>query len=446
MEVLRPDWVLTQSGLQRDVAVCVEGDRIVGVLPEERQPKDVVRLSGRVLLPALVNAHSHAFQRAFRGHVQWTDGQDDFWSWRQAMYGVANQLDPDGIEAVSRLAFLEMAEAGIGTVGEFHYLHHAPDGSRYADPDEIARRVIRAALDVGIRICLLRVVYGRHSPGNDLTSEQRRFGDRDPAEALDAAARLAGHPDPRVTVGLAPHSVRAVPPSWMPELAAFDGVVHAHVAEQPAEVEGCFAEHGCSPLQAFARAGMVRAPFGAVHLTHPSDGDLQILADSGGTVVACPTTEMDLGDGFLPVAARALPTALGSDSHAAIDLLWEARTLELHARAMEGRRNVLSPPGDRHGLARRLLRAATVDGSRALGAPQEGIAVGAAADLVAIDLRRVAAIGMPPLEAVAFTANPDWVSDLWVAGKRVVADGRHPDRERIIEGARPFLLPIEARR
>ncbi|TNE90770.1 MAG: formimidoylglutamate deiminase [Deltaproteobacteria bacterium] len=440
MEVLRPDWVFTAAGLRRDVAVCVDGDRIVGLLPAERQPDDVVRLPGRVLVPSLVNAHSHAFQRAFRGHVQWSEGDDDFWTWRKAMYGVANSLDPDGIEAISRLAFLEMAESGIGHVGEFHYLHHRPGGGRYDDPDELARRVICAALDVGIRITLLRVVYGRHSPGRPLERDQARFGDRDPVEALAAAERLAAHPDPRVTAGIAPHSVRAVPPEWLGELAQWDGVVHAHVAEQPAEVAGCFAEHGCSPLQAFGNAGLVGPGFSAVHLTHPSQGDLPYLRAAEGNVVACPTTEMDLGDGFLPVEARDLHVALGSDSHAAIDLLWEARTLELHARAMAGRRNVLSPPGERHGLAERLLRAATIDGSRSLGVDSEGIKVGAPADLCAIDLRRVAAVGMPALEAVVFAANPDWVSDVWVAGKRIVEEGRHPGRERIIREARAHLL------
>ncbi|MCO4748100.1 MAG: formimidoylglutamate deiminase [Proteobacteria bacterium] len=441
MEVVRPDWVYTASGLKRDVAIAMDDTRIVGILPPERQPRDVVRLPGRLIMPGMVNAHSHAFQRAFRGHVQWSQGEDDFWTWRQAMYGVANSLTPDGIEAISRLAFLEMAESGITHVGEFHYLHHRPGGGRYTDPDELAHRVIRAALDVGIRITLLRVVYGRHSAGKALTAEQGRFGDRSPDEALAAATRLAAHPDPRVSAGIAPHSVRAVPPAWLPELAAWDGVVHAHVAEQPAEVEGCFAEHGCSPLQALDRSGLVTSAFSAVHLTHPSAGDVQRLAEVGASVVACPTTEMDLGDGFLPNDARQKTSVcLGSDSHAAIDLFWEARALELHARALAGRRNVLAPPGERHGLAKRLLHAATSAGSRALGSDAVGLQVGSEADLIAVDLRHVAAVGMPPLEAVAFAANPQWVTDVWTAGQRIVADGRHVARERIIADARDHLL------
>lgn len=441
MEVVRPDWVYTASGLKRDVAIAIDGNRIVGILPPERQPDQVLSLPGRVIVPGFVNAHSHAFQRAFRGHVQWSQGDDDFWTWRQAMYRVANSLSPEGVEAVSRLAFLEMVEAGITHVGEFHYLHHRPGGGQYDDPDELAHRVIHAALDVGLRISLLRVVYGRHSADRPLDLEQARFADVSAEHALAAAERLLAHPDPLVTVGIAPHSVRAVPPEWMPELAEWPGIVHAHVAEQPSEVAACFAEQACSPLAAFARGGLVSDRFSAVHLTHPSTGDVSLLANAGGSVVACPTTEMDLGDGFLPLDARQrLRTCLGSDSHATIDLFWEARTLELHARALAGMRNVLAPVGERHGLAKQLLYAATCAGSRALGAEDKGIAVGAPADLVAVDLRHVAAVGMPPLEAIVFAATPQWVSEVWVGGRRVVESGRHFARERAIAAARPHLL------
>lgn len=441
MLVLKPDWVWTEQGLRADTCIAIDAGRIVGVLPTERQSHVDLVLPGQLLLPGFVDVHSHAFQRAFRGHVQWRgEGTDDFWSWRTAMYSVANRLTPAGIFAVSRLAFLELALAGVTHVGEFHYLHHAPDGTPYADPDELARQVIAAALDVGIRITLLRVLYGRHSPGKTLQLDQRRFGDSSPEAALTAVARLSAIDDPRVTVGLAPHSVRVVPEPWLRELTGFRGVVHAHVAEQPAEVAACFAEHGKSPLSVFSDAGLLSERFCAVHLTHPSAGDLDLLRAAQATIGVCPSTELDLGDGFLPLEARdGIFLAIGSDSHAVADPLGEARALEFHARALAGRRNVMSPPQDRHGLAERLLRAATIDGARALGAPARGIGVGAAADLVAIDLNRIPAEGMPPLEAAVFAARPEWVRHSWVAGVPVITDYAHPRQQQIAAAARPWL-------
>jgi formimidoylglutamate deiminase len=439
-----PDHVWTAEGLRSDIVVRIDGDTIIGLETAGSQPVDV-RLPGALLLPGLVDVHSHAFQRAFRGHVQWRAGdRDDFWTWRDAMYRTANALPPDGIEAVSRLAFLGLAEAGVTRVGEFHYLHHAHDGTPYADPDELAHRVIAAALDVGIRVDLLRAVYGRHSAPRELQPEQRRFGDRGPDDALAAIARMKKRyaAEPRVTVGLAPHSVRAVPPAWLRELSSFrDGVVHAHVAEQPREVEECRGESGRGPLAVLADAGLVTERFTAVHLTWPDPGDADLVRAAGASVCACPSTEMDLGDGFLPLSLRTGDTRLcvGSDSHAVHDPLGEARTLELHARALAGRRNVMAVPGDRHAVAERILRAASIDGGRALGGAGEGIRVGAPADLVAIDLDRTAAAGVPPLEAAAFVSTPDWVVASWVGGRPVISHGRHPARERIVVSAQRWL-------
>lgn len=438
---LRPEWVWTPSGVRTGICVEVRNGTIVGLTPSERHPVVDVELPGRLLLPAMVNAHSHAFQRAFRGHVQHRPaGRDDFWSWRDRMYAVANGLDPEGVEAVSRLAFLEMAEAGIGTVGEFHYLHHAPDGTRYADPDELARRVIAAATSVGIRITLLRVAYARNGAGAPLRDDQRRFGDRSPDEVLEAVDRLRTIEDPRVRVGLAPHSVRAVPLDWLKRFASFDGPVHVHTAEQPAEVVACQAEYGRSPVAVLDSAGLLNERLVAVHLTHPEPEDVSRLKEVGAGVCACPSTELDLGDGFLPLSTRELAISVGSDSQATIDLFAEARAIEMHARALAGRRNIMAPEGSRHGLAERILHIATTVGDRHLGGRGEGIAAGAPADLVAVDLRRPAAEGVPPLEAAAFVATPEWVSDLWVQGQHIVRDGHHPDRAEIVAAARPYLL------
>lgn len=436
MEKLQPSWAWTPEGVLEEPIVTLDDGCIVRCSEAPRHPDaDVVRLPGRLLLPGLVNAHSHAFQRAFRGHVQRRDaGRDDFWGWREAMYRVANRVDPEALYRVSRLAFLEMLASGITEVGEFHYLHRTPDGRVYDDPDELALQVVRAARDVGLRITLLRVAYHRSDATTALRPEQQRFRADSPDEVLSAIERLQRGAAPGVGVGLAPHSIRAVPPAWLPELASFEGVVHAHVAEQPAEVASCLAENGVGPLAAFARGGLLTERFSAVHLTHPSDGDVDLLREADGTVVVCPSTELDLGDGFLPVEARKrLRLALGSDSHAVIDLWHEARTLELHGRGLTGGRHVLTPPGDvPDGLARRLLTAATAAGARALGSAGGRLEVGAPADLVALDLRTPAAAGVPPLTAAALVAHPGWVDSVWVGGQRVLADGRHVDEERII--------------
>jgi formimidoylglutamate deiminase len=432
-------WVWTGTELLRDATVEFT-DRIVDVTSRDvKSPVDLV-LDSHLLMPGMVNAHSHAFQRGFRGQVQWADGDDDFWSWRDAMYALANRLDPDGVEAVSRLAFLEMAEAGFTSVGEFHYLHHDPEGRRYADPDELARRVIRAATDVGLRICLLRTMYAAAGIGVPLRADQLRFGDLHPDEPVAAVQRLRMNHDPLVTIGVAPHSVRAAPPGWLPSLASFDGPIHAHVAEQPGEVAACLAATGRSPVQVFVDAGLVDHRFTAVHLNHPSEGDVSRLARAQATVCACPSTELDLGDGWLPLdARRSVRLAIGTDSHARIDPFAEIRALELDGRGQAGRRNVLSPRGDRSGLAKRLLAAGSRGGARALDLAIGELFPGRLADLVALDLDRPAADGVPPLEAAAFAATPEWVSHSFVGGRPVIVDGGHPRRAEIRRAARAAL-------
>lgn len=439
--VLHPEWVWTAEGLRTRTCVTFHAGSIVEVTGAERHPDVPVR-PNTLLLPGFVNAHSHAFQRAFRGQVQWTDRpDDDFWTWRDRMYTTARSLDPDGVEAVSALAFLEMAEAGFTTVGEFHYLHNHVDGTLYADPDELALRVIRAARSVGLRIALLRVVYAAAGFGRPLGAAQLRFETRSPDEALRAVDRLTCTDDPLVTAGIAPHSVRAVPVDWLPELRT-DGVTHAHVSEQPAEVRACLEATGRTPLQVFADAGLVDGRFTAVHLTHPTETELESMRTSGARIAVCPTTELDLGDGFLPLGAReGIGLCVGTDSQARIDPFAEIRALELHARGLAGRRVVMGEPGVQASLVERLLRSGTLEGARALGLPSGRIAVGAPADLTLVDLARTGAFGVPPLEAVVFGGSADWVSDVWVGGEHVVRAGRHPDRERILERASALLVP-----
>ncbi len=442
MSFLLPDLLYSEGGLRPGLAARIVDGRVSAVVPAERMPRDaaVERLPGRALLPGFVNAHSHAFQRGLRGHVQYAQGPDSFWTWRDRMYRLANALDPDGIEAVSALAFLEMARAGFTTVGEFHYLHHAPDGTRYADPDELALRIVAAAARVGIRIVLLRVAYARAGFGLDPNPLQRRFYDRGPDDVLAAVARLRGR---GIAAGLAPHSVRACPVEWMRAFAAFDGPVHAHVDEQPAEIAASLKEHGKRPLEVFADAGLVGPRFTAVHLTHPDDAELALLRAAGGRVCVCPTTELDLGDGIYPLdRAAGIGLCIGSDSHALIDPFTELRSIEWHARAATGRRNVLPHEGP-DGLAAALIEAGTRGGAAALGLDGGTITGGAPADLVAIDIGDIALRGARVLPALVFSGHPGMVTDVWVGGRRIVTERRHVEAEAIVAAAERVLERAE---
>lgn len=429
MSWLAPDAVWTPEGLRAGWGVAVDDGRITAVGPVPGHAP-VERLAGRVLFPGFVNAHSHAFQRALRGHVQHRApgaGADSFWTWREAMYGLADTLDPDAVERISTLAFREMVAAGFTTVGEFHYLHHQPDGTPYDDPDELALRVAAAAGTAGIRLVLLYVAYARAGFGVAPNPRQRRFLHRSPDDVLAAVHRLQARLGPEVTVGIAPHSVRACPRDWLEAFAPFaaaGGLVHAHVDEQPAEIAASLAEHGRRPLQVMADAGLLTPRFSAVHLTHPDDAEIALLAAAGGNVVACPTTELDLGDGFLPAQRLDghVSLCVGTDSHASIDPFAELRAIEWHARAQAGHRNVLQPkPGidAEDALAARLLDIGTVGGARSLGVDAGRIAVGACADLIAVDVSRLEFAEARCVPAVVFNGSPAAVSDVWVGGRRV---------------------------
>ncbi len=419
VQTLTPDALLFLGELRSRWACETDGEGIVAVRPatdEEWSGASGTRLRGRALLPGFVNAHSHAFQRGLRGHVQHASGADSFWSWRETMYQLATSLDPERIFALSRVAFLEMLRAGFTTVGEFHYVHHQPDGSPYADPDAMAMAVAAAAGDVGIRIVLLRVAYGRAGFQVEANPRQRRFLDRDPDDVLAAIARLRAK---GVRVGLAPHSIRACPMEWLEHFAPYDGIVHAHVDEQPAEIAASLAEHACRPVHAFDRAGLLSPRFTAVHLTHPDDAEIDTLTNSGARVCACPTTELDLGDGFLPVERISSPICLGTDSHALIDPFTEMRSIEWHARGVTGRRNVIPHEGP-DGLAVALLEMGSIEGARALDVNAGEIGVGKLADLVAVDITRIEFAESRLLPAIVFNGSPGAVTDVWVGGRKVV--------------------------
>jgi len=448
MRYLLPDHVLVGDEVRSDVAIGLGADgRIgsVGPLPEGAAAE---RLPRRMLIPGFVNGHSHAFQRAIRGRSEYRQrgrASDDFWTWREQMYAAAMRLDPDEVEAVSRMAFLEMALAGITTVGEFHYLQHPAEGGRYADPDELALRVAKAAGDAGIQLVILRVAYARAGFRRDPDPRQIRFIDSSADETIAAVERLRGR---GMRVGVAPHSVRALPIEWLRALGAHarehDLPLHMHLSEQPREVEECREEHGVRPAELMAREGLLGPRFTGVHGVHLLDTEIRQLGSAEATICACPTTERNLGDGI--VRARALlddgvRVCFGTDSQIEIAPLQDARALEYHLRLERLERAILGgAEGDDRPdrLAAKLLRCATSMGARALGEATGAIEPGLRADLVAIDLDDPSIRGADPrtiLPNLVFSLERTAIRDVWSAGRHIVRDGRHTMQE---EAGRSF--------
>ncbi|MBX5470658.1 MAG: formimidoylglutamate deiminase [Thermoleophilaceae bacterium] len=410
--------------VEEGVLIEIDGDRIASVEPGvSSPPAGVARVDG-LTLPGLANAHSHAFQRALRGRAQ--RGAGSFWAWRERMYAVAARLEPRDHFELARACFAEMALAGVTLVGEFHYLHHERDGRPYPEPNAMGEALARAAAQVGIRMTLLDACYLHGGIGKPPDEVQRRFSDRSAAAWAERASGLrAGEV---LRHGAAIHSVRAVDPDSAREVAEFAAAaalpLHAHVSEQPDENEACRDAYGCTPVELLERAGALGGRFTAVHATHLTSGDIELLGGAGCTCCLCPTTERDLADGIGP--ARALrdagaELALGSDSQAVIDPLEEARALELDERLASGVRGRHAPAD--------LMRAATAGGYRSLGWPEGGrIEPGALADLVTVGLDSARLAGTEPdtaLDSVVFAGAAPDVRHVTVGGRAVVRGGVH---------------------
>jgi len=428
---------LPGQGVHSGVLIEAAGRYFTAVTPGVSagdRPPGTVRLAG-FTLPGMANAHSHAFHRALRGVVQ--AGQGTFWTWRERMYQVAGRLQPDSYLTLARAVYAEMALAGITCVGEFHYLHHDTGGARYGDPNEMGRALLEAAAQAGLRITLLDTCYLRGGLSADgspvaLSGAQERFGDGDGAGWAERVAQLGpdehGMLDAHARAGVAIHSVRAVPPDQMgPVIAcshAYGAPLHAHLSEQPAENEACLTAYGVTPACLFEQAGALGPRTTAVHATHLTGDDIELLGDTGTTACLCPTTEADLADGIGParaLTAAGCPLSLGSDSHAVVDLLAEARLTEMGERLVSGRRGSFR--------AEELAEAATVAGHACLGWPQAGeIAPGAFADLVTVALDTPRLAGAQPgsvLESVIFAGSAADVRTVVISGRDVVAEGRH---------------------
>ncbi|KRF12301.1 N-formimino-L-glutamate deiminase [Nocardioides sp. Soil797] len=430
--------------VESDVLVTVEDGRFTEVLPGRndhlpagisagefpfpRVPGEMtgpVRLPG-LSIPGLANCHSHAFHRALRGRTQrvGVDGNPgSFWTWREQMYAVAQRLDPDSYYDLARATYREMLSAGITAVGEFHYLHHQPDGTAYADPNAMGNALIAAAKDAGIRIALLDTCYLAAGIGKAPEGVQVRYSDGDAERWAERVDQLTG--DDTTVIGAAIHSVRAVPREQIPTISQWAQVdqaqrrqaqgrpLHVHLSEQVAENEQCHAAHGCTPTELLDGAGALGPMTSAVHATHLTGHDLALLGGARAHACFCPTTERDLGDGIGPSRALADHGArltLGSDSHAVIDTFEEMRAVELDERLATQQRG--------HWSATDLLVAATSRGHASLGFADAGrIAVGQRADLVTIDTAttRTAGTGAGP-ETAVFAAVAEDVRQVMVDG------------------------------
>ena len=409
---LIPDLILDTRGAHRGVGVTVEAGKIVEVGPTENGE----RLPGRALAPGFVNAHSHAFQRGLRGKVEYLNPDfphDDFWTWREQMYSLAESLDPYSIHRISERCFQEMLSSGYTGVTEFHYVHHKPDGTPYDDPNELAKAVAEAAESAGLRLLLLPAAYARGGISRFRDSSIDGFIERVSSLREWAEAR------PLVEIGVAAHSVRATPREWLKKIGEYahsgDLPLHIHVDEQPREIEECEKEYGLRPIELLAETGFLGPETTVVHATHADSRELDLLAEHGSSVCACPTTEGNLGDGFLPaegILRRDTGLSIGSDSQVRIDPLEELREIETNARRLSGRRNVLVPKGEASPTPW-LLHA---------GWQRERILPGDPADFVEIDLNHSAlfeieAENLP--SALVFGAGSAAVRGTWVAGRRL---------------------------
>ncbi len=413
---LIPDLVLDAHGAQGGLGVTIEDGRISKVGPVTGGE----RLRGKALAPGFVNDHSHAFQRGLRGAVERIEPSrphDDFWTWRERMYALAEGLTPDSVREASRRCFGEMLSAGYTSVTEFHYVHHQPDGTPYEDQNALAKAVALAAEETGIRLLLLPVAYTRGGVPRFRDPSVHTFLRRVDDLMVWAEGR------PLVEVGVAAHSVRAVSRGWLRELGDYargGGLpLHIHADEQRREIEECQAEYGVRPVELLAEAGFLGPNTTVVHATHANTRELGLLAEHASSVCACPTTEGNLGDGFLPaeeILDRGVRLSVGSDSHVRVDPFEELRELETNARRLSGRRNVLLAEGETSPTPY-LLRA---------GWGLVGLKADDPADLIEIDLSRpalaeVEAQNLP--SALVFGSGSGVVAGAWVAGERIPNDG-----------------------
>jgi formiminoglutamate deiminase len=428
---------LLPQGWARNVQVRVAAGRIVAITPDTAPAPGDTRL--RIGVPGLGNLHSHAFQRGMAGLAEIGGASgDSFWSWRELMYTFLHRLDPDSFQAIAEQAYMEMLEAGFTRVGEFHYLHHQPSGAAYDQPAEMSARVAAAAQATGLGLTLLPVFYAHADFGGapPNPAQRRLIHDVDGfARLLDAAAPALA-PLGDAVLGIAPHSLRAVTPEELSALVPLTrGPIHIHIAEQTREVDACLAWSGQRPVQWLYANAAVDARWCLVHATHVDPDEVAAMVASQAVVGLCPITEANLGDGIFPMqdfAQAGGRFGVGSDSNVLIDAAEELRLLEYGQRLVARGRNVLAR-GDGVSSGRWLYQGALDGAAQALGV-QAGLVVGASADLVELDASHDAMSARRDdawLDSWIFAARRGAVKAVWRAGRQVVSEGRHHQREAI---------------
>ncbi|MBL8630999.1 MAG: formimidoylglutamate deiminase [Rhodospirillaceae bacterium] len=444
--------VLLPTGWAQDARVTTTRDGVIRDVQcnTVAAPDDT---KADTVIPGIANVHSHAFQRGMAGLAEKARRNgDNFWTWREVMFRFATKLTPDDVEAIAALAYVEMLERGFNRVGEFHYLHHSGDGSRYADPAEMAKRIAAAAHETRIGLTLLPVLYTRAGfDGGALHPGQMRFISdiEEFARLVDACRRLVSS-NPECVVGVAPHSLRAVTPGELHAVLKLGagGPIHIHAAEQQLEVDECIAHLGTAPVEWLIDNADVDDRWCFVHATHITETEAVLLARSGGVVGACPVTEANLGDGIFPLEAyqtRKGVLGVGTDSNIMIGLADELRALEYSQRLAQERRNIAAD-GAVLSTGRVLFNAAGEGGARAMGT-RWGIAAGQPADFVALDTENeslCAFEGDDLLDTFIFSSRGRVIKDVWRAGQHIVKDGSHIHRAAIAARYRKTLKALVA--
>lgn len=440
---------LTPAGWRTARCIADAAGNVAALEPRIGSGADSTDAPAPYALPGIPNTHSHAFQRAMAGLAErMGDPADSFWTWRELMYRFAARLAPDSLYGIAAQLYAEMLEAGYTAVCEFHYLHHRPDGTPYADPAAMSRALAAAAADTGIRLTLLPVLYMTAGfDGRELEPRQRRFG-----HSLDAFLALVDvlrrEENPRLRVGIALHSLRAVPEATMPALldaiAGTDFPVHIHIAEQTAEVEQCLAQRGARPVRWLLDHAPVDARWTLVHATHLADDEVRGIAASGATVSVCPTTEANLGDGLFPLREfldAGGRFSIGSDSHVSVSPVEELRWLEYGQRLRERRRNVVATM-QQPGTASVLLEHAWTGGAAGSGMPLGKLEASHPADWIVLDSDAPALAGARDedvLDRFIFAGNRPMIDRVFVGGECVVEGGRHRQHDAIARRYRETL-------
>lgn len=444
MTMYRLKSALLQQGWTRDAVVTLSDRGVITAIDQGPQPAmsgaAIEDIDG-VVVPGMPNAHSHAFQRALAGVAEFRSSErDSFWTWREAMYALANRIEPDDLQIIATQLFIEMLKAGYTSVAEFHYLHRATDGRLYAQSNPLWQAIEAAADESGISLTLLPTLYQSSDFGaRPLRAEQQRFAL--PLDAFlhgieDARGALARRGDSPHRIGAAFHSLRAVPPdalrSATQALHALDAgmPIHIHIAEQTAEVRSCLKATGRRPIEWLLEQALVTPHWCLVHATHATPAELQAIAAGGAAVCVSITTEANLGDGFFDsshfLAANGR-LCVGSDSQSSVSPTEELRWLEYQQRLKRRRRNVLASPSEPH-CGTRLWREAASTGARALGHEAGAIAVGARADWLVLDPDHPTLAGCAAdcvLDRLIFAGAQAAIRDVMVAGRWVIRGGHH---------------------